>query len=462
MLIIGVAFAFVGNAVIGLGNVLQKYALLRAAKPPDRLGPQLPKSAATTTSGQDLTLSERARLVVAKRIDSLLQSGYYGNPNQPYSRFKDRLWWIGFLATYAGEAGGNWVALSVASPSVVTPLGIVGVIANIVFANLLLGEQVNKRHRIGYGWIVAGVFFLLWASLSTDEDDVKFEDTMDAEGLDGLKQFICSTRVLFIAAILAISIAVLIQYMRGLYKGGKEHDTKAKKRRSIIVSSTDEDHPDISVVSHSTLGASRRFHGGDADKGSKHDSFHAFSASQEQTSTVLGVHVLLCSLLGGVTVVTSKIMVTFIRCWLAYDGTESTSTQLVWFLLLIFLLIGTIATQETVKQLTLQKFSLAIFQPLFYALYVTNVTLLSLAIFETQPYKIWRLIKVALGMILISKGVGIILEQDSLGIRKRTVYIMRMVYKSLTSINVFQRLLKGRSMHHNDEANASNESIELK
>jgi len=150
MLILGVAFAFVGNAVIGLGNVLQKYALLRAAKPPDRLGPQLPKSATTSTGpGQDQTLTERARLVVVKRIDSLLQSGYYGNPNKPYSRFKDRLWWIGFLATYVGEAGGNWVALSVASPSVVTPLGIVGVIANIVFANLLLGEQVNKRHRIG-------------------------------------------------------------------------------------------------------------------------------------------------------------------------------------------------------------------------------------------------------------------------------------------------------------------------
>jgi Magnesium transporter NIPA len=291
---------------------------------------------------------------------------------------------------------------------------------------------------------------------------VKFEDTMEAEGLDGLKQFICSTRVLFIAAILAISIAVLIQYMRGLYNGGKDHNTKAKKRRSIIVTSTDEDHLDISVGSHSTVGASRRFHGGEADKGDKHDSFHALPASQEQTSTVLGIHVLLCSLLGGVTVVTSKIMVTFMRCWLAYDGTESTSTQLVWFLFLVFLLICTIATQETVKQLTLQKFSLAIFQPLFYALYVTNVTLLSLAIFETQPCKIWRLSKVALGMILISKGVGVIMEQDSFGIRKRIMYIMRMVYKSLTSINIFQRLLKRRGMHHNDAANSSNESIELK
>ncbi|KAH8550043.1 hypothetical protein BGW37DRAFT_499876, partial [Umbelopsis sp. PMI_123] len=461
MLVLGVAFAFVGNAVIGLGNVLQKYALLRAAKPPDRLGPQLPKSAATNGQGQTLTLLERTRLVLVSRIDSLLQSGYYGNPSKPYSRFKDRLWWIGFLATYAGEAGGNWVALSVASPSVVTPLGIVGVIANIIFAKLLLGEQVSKRHRIGYGWIVSGVFFLLWASLSTDEDTVKFEDTMDIEGLNGLIQFIHSTWVLLVAAVLTIAIAVLIRYLRNIYKSSKGHDTKAKKRRSIIVSSTDEDHHDVSTSPHSNASTSRRFHSGDPDKSGKQDSFQAFSTGHEQVSTVLGIHVLLCSLLGGVTVVTSKIVVTFIRCWLAYDNMESSTGPLVLFVFLVCLLFGAIATQETVKQLTLQKFSLAIFQPLFYALYVTNVTLLSLALFETQPYKIWSLIRVALGMLLISKGVGIILEQDSFGIRKRIMYIMRTGYKSLTSITLFQRLLNGRVMHHNEEANSSNESIEL-
>jgi hypothetical protein len=50
MLALGIAFAFVGNAVIGLGNVLQKYALARAAKPPDRSGLQLPKSATKTSA----------------------------------------------------------------------------------------------------------------------------------------------------------------------------------------------------------------------------------------------------------------------------------------------------------------------------------------------------------------------------------------------------------------------------
>lgn len=144
MLAVGIAFAFVGNAVIGLGNVVQKYALARVTKPPDRPGLHLPKSVDETQ-----TLVQRLKLAIARRIDTLLRSGYSGDPTKPYSRFRDRLWWTGFLATYAGEVGGNWVALSVASPTVVTPLGIVGVIANIIFANLLLGEQVSKKHSVG-------------------------------------------------------------------------------------------------------------------------------------------------------------------------------------------------------------------------------------------------------------------------------------------------------------------------
>jgi drug/metabolite transporter (DMT)-like permease len=144
MLALGIACAFVGNAVIGLGNVLQKYALARATKPPDRPGLHLPKSVDETQ-----TPVQQLKLAMARRIDSFLRSGYSGDPTKAYSRFRDRLWWTGFLATYAGEVGGNWVALSVASPTVVTPLGIVGVIANIIFANLLLGEQVSKRHRVG-------------------------------------------------------------------------------------------------------------------------------------------------------------------------------------------------------------------------------------------------------------------------------------------------------------------------
>jgi hypothetical protein len=311
-----------------------------------------------------------------------------------------------------------------------------------------------------YGWIVGGVFFLLWASLSADDNGMNFEDIMEVEGLQGLTQFIYSARVLAVAVVIAVAIAALGNYMRNLYSQN-DHISKAKKRRSIIVSSTDEDQRDVPLGSQSNASASRRLHGNDNDKGAKNVSYQATIPGQEQVWTVLGIHVLLCSLLGGVTVILSKIAVTFIRCWLA-DQTESTSSPLLLLLFLVCLLVAAIAAQETIKQLTLQKFSLAVFQPLFYALYVTNVTLLSLAIFEMQSYKIWNLIRVAIGMLLIAKGVSTILEQDSFGIRKRVMYTVRAGYKAVTSVNLIHRLYNGRAMHHHEETHSSNESIEMK
>jgi hypothetical protein len=289
---------------------------------------------------------------------------------------------------------------------------------------------------------------------------MSFEDIMEVEGLRGLTQFIGSTQVLAVTAAVVIVITILINYMRNLYSQN-DNALKAKKRRSIIVSSTDEDQPEVSIGSQSNPAASRRLHGGDTDRGGKSISYQASIPSHEQVSSILGIHVLLCSLLGGATVVVSKIVVTFIRCWLA-DETESTTSPLSLLLFLICLLIGAIAAQETVKQLTLQKFSLAVFQPLFYALYVTNVTLLSLAIFEMQTYKMWNLSRVALGILLIAKGVSTILEQDSFGIFKRIMYTVRSGYKAVTSVSLFQRLLSGRLIHHHEEAHSSNDSIEMK
>jgi hypothetical protein len=85
-----------------------------------------------------------------------------------------------------------------------------------------------------YGWIVGGVFFLLWASLRGDDNGMTFEDIMEVEGLQGLTQFIYSARVLAVAVVIAVAIAALGNYMRNLYSQNN-HISKAKKRRSIIV-----------------------------------------------------------------------------------------------------------------------------------------------------------------------------------------------------------------------------------
>lgn len=283
---------------------------------------------------------------------------------------------------------------------------------------------------------------------------------MAEEGVAGLTNFIFSTRVLTIAAVLAVAITLLVRQLRR--SNDDEHSTaRAKKRRSIIISSTEEDISEATNGSHPNPTASRRNHVNEIDK-SKSSVYQPSNSSQETSYLVLGIHVLLCSILGGITVVTSKIAVTFLRCWLA-DESQPASSSIPLLLFLVCLLVCSIAAQETVKQLTLQKFSLAIFQPVFYALYVTNVTLLSLALFEMQAYQVWSLIRIAFGILLIAKGVGTILDQDSFGIRKRLAYFTRAGFRAITSLSVIQRAFHGRMAHnrHHEEAN-SGECMELK
>src|SRR3954454_17792049 len=118
----GLTAALAGNSIIGLGNCLQKYALTRGA--------------ALSTSPQD-----------SNRNDTL------SNPLLPttspvpgsYSRFKDRTWFVGISLVYLGELCGNWVALSLIPASVVTPLGILGVVVNAMLAKFLLDEQISFR-----------------------------------------------------------------------------------------------------------------------------------------------------------------------------------------------------------------------------------------------------------------------------------------------------------------------------
>src|SRR5205085_665519 len=79
------------------------------------------------------------------------------NVEKSYSRITDKTWLLGILLVYFGELCGNWVALSLIPASVVTPLGILGVVVNAVLARFILSEQITFRQQIGYIWILSGV-----------------------------------------------------------------------------------------------------------------------------------------------------------------------------------------------------------------------------------------------------------------------------------------------------------------
>ncbi len=129
MLIAGLAAALLGNVLIGAGQTLQKYALNRLSRDRPVKPPLLPTG--------------RSRGLRRTPIDTHKHSS--GRP-----RYTDNAWLAGILLNYIGEICGNWLALSLASAAVVTPMGIMSVVVNAVLAQKFLGEVVGRDKRRGY------------------------------------------------------------------------------------------------------------------------------------------------------------------------------------------------------------------------------------------------------------------------------------------------------------------------
>ncbi|ODO11378.1 hypothetical protein I350_00157 [Cryptococcus amylolentus CBS 6273] len=73
---------------------------------------------------------------------------------------KSRLWWAGMVLIAVGE-GGNFLSYGFAPASVVAPLGTVALIANCVFAPLILGERFYKREIFGMALAIIGAVTVL-------------------------------------------------------------------------------------------------------------------------------------------------------------------------------------------------------------------------------------------------------------------------------------------------------------
>ncbi|KAJ1962978.1 hypothetical protein H4R35_007299 [Dimargaris xerosporica] len=76
-------------------------------------------------------------------------------------RYRDRLWVLGVALNYCGELFGNSLALSYLSAAVVTPLGIISVLVNLLAAQRVLGEQLTRSQKLGCAWILVGVLLIL-------------------------------------------------------------------------------------------------------------------------------------------------------------------------------------------------------------------------------------------------------------------------------------------------------------
>ncbi|KXN86366.1 NIPA-like protein 2 [Leucoagaricus sp. SymC.cos] len=80
---------------------------------------------------------------------------------------KSKLWWTGFFLMNVGELG-NFISYAFAPASIVAPLGTFALIANCVFAPLMLGEHFRKRDFLGICVAIVGAVTVVLSSNASD------------------------------------------------------------------------------------------------------------------------------------------------------------------------------------------------------------------------------------------------------------------------------------------------------
>ena len=96
-------------------------------------------------------------LVLQKYVHVSLQK--IPEPKRPKAHTRP-LFWLAMFGLVFGEVG-NFAAFGLASPTVVSPLGAVCVIANSIISAIVLKEQFTVRNSVGLLLTVCGAFVCL-------------------------------------------------------------------------------------------------------------------------------------------------------------------------------------------------------------------------------------------------------------------------------------------------------------
>ncbi|PHH81649.1 hypothetical protein CDD82_285 [Ophiocordyceps australis] len=204
--LIGIVTAIVGNLLIALALNVQRYAHTRLRK--ERVGRQRRARAALqrkpTPAGNGsgtygavggepaVDASNRLGPDDAPEDDTdyepdqpLRQHSPNGpseqddDPDNPASTYlKSPYWWLGQILITLGEMG-NFLAYGFAPASIVSPLGVVALVANCIIAPVMFHESFRPRDFWGVVIAVAGVVTVV---LSANQEETKLEphDVWDA------------------------------------------------------------------------------------------------------------------------------------------------------------------------------------------------------------------------------------------------------------------------------------------
>ncbi|GAA5933896.1 hypothetical protein JCM3775_000318 [Rhodotorula graminis] len=235
--LIGVGIAILANCLVCAALNLQRLAHLRRARkadapqpatrgrspgrpPPHERTPLIvttkptldrslsdPLASSSTTSPVVLVSShlrtDSPPPLLHRRSSSRRSSTRAGRPRTDKGFLTSPLWLAGFACLNLGELG-NFLAYGFAAPSVVAPLGMVALIANVFLAPLIVREPFRRKDLVGVAIALVGGATVVYASRSNDQ-----KPTPD-EFLSAI------SRPLFIAyaAVSAVAMAVLAHLSR--------------------------------------------------------------------------------------------------------------------------------------------------------------------------------------------------------------------------------------------------------
>ncbi|EIN10604.1 DUF803-domain-containing protein [Punctularia strigosozonata HHB-11173 SS5] len=132
-------------------------------KSPPMNHPNIILTPATPGTGSPSQASDDDTTYSDERNPSPTESTRSVVAHQETDYLKTKLWWLGFLLMNVGEIG-NFLAYAFAPASVVAPLGTFALVANCVFAPMMLHEHFRKSDMLGIACAIIGAVTVVLAS----------------------------------------------------------------------------------------------------------------------------------------------------------------------------------------------------------------------------------------------------------------------------------------------------------
>ena len=118
---------------------------------------------------------------VLNGVSFQMQRYVHANNARRESYVKFPLWWIGLICMLTGEIG-NMIAYGLAPASLVSPLGVVGIVANAILSRVFLKEVIPTRGVIGIVCSVAGSVLVVLGAPESDVSTSIFDNVVSWQG----------------------------------------------------------------------------------------------------------------------------------------------------------------------------------------------------------------------------------------------------------------------------------------